>query len=69
MTPTSTPSAAAMETQSTLQRNDPVLTELWETKAKMNAEAGYDPQQLLANAHKEVQALRTAGLLPLGHSR
>jgi hypothetical protein len=45
------------------QRQDPVLAELWEIKAQMNAQAGYNVKQLLENAHTEVLAMRAAGLL------
>jgi hypothetical protein len=33
------------------RRHDPILAELWEVKAKLNAEAGYDVKRLLADAH------------------
>lgn len=62
MTPT-TLTRADPQPDATHQRHDPVLAELWEIKARMNAEAGYDVKQLLANAHKEVQAMKAAGLL------
>ena len=45
------------------QRRDPVLAELWEIKAQMNAQAGYDVRLLLENAHQQVLAMRAAGLL------
>jgi len=45
------------------QRRDPVLAELWEIKAQMNAQAGYDVKLLLKNAHQQVLAMKAAGLL------
>ena len=45
------------------QRHDPVLAELWEIKAQMNAQAGYDVRRLLENAHQQVLAMKAAGLL------
>jgi hypothetical protein len=46
-----------------LQRRDPVLAELWDIKAQMNAQAGYDVKRLLENAHQQVLAMKAAGLL------
>ena len=48
------------------QRRDPVLAELWQIKAEMNAQAGYDVRQLLENAHQQVLAMKAAGLLAAG---
>ena len=45
------------------QRRDPVLAELWEIKAQMNAQADYDVRLLLENAHQQVLAMKAAGLL------
>ena len=45
------------------QRHDPVLAELWEIKAQMNAQAGYDVKRLLENAHQQVLAMKASGLL------
>jgi hypothetical protein len=45
------------------QRRDPVLAELWEIKAQMNAQAGYDVRVLLENAHQQVLNMKAAGLL------
>ena len=46
-------------------RRDPILAELWEIKAAMNAEANYDVKQLLENAHKTVDAMKVAGVLAM----
>lgn len=51
------------------QRHDPVLAELWEIKAQMNAQAGYDVKALLENAHQQVLAMKAAGLLVTGLAR
>jgi hypothetical protein len=40
-----------------------VLAELWAIKAQINAEAGYDVKQLLANAHQAVLAMKADGRL------
>lgn len=45
------------------RRTDPILQELWDTKAQLNREAGYDVSKLLANARKTVQMLQTRGLV------
>jgi hypothetical protein len=45
------------------QKHDPVLAELWEIKAQMNAQAGYDVKRLLENAHQQVLDMKAAGLL------
>jgi hypothetical protein len=45
------------------RRKDPILQELWDTKAKLNSEAGYDVSKLLANARRTVQMLQTRGLV------
>jgi hypothetical protein len=50
------------------QRHDPVLAELWEIKAQMNAQAGYDVRLLLENAHQRVLAMKAAGLLVAGEA-
>jgi len=50
------------------QRHDPVLAELWQIKAEMNAQAGYDVRQLLENAHQQVLAMKAAGLLAAGEA-
>jgi hypothetical protein len=47
----------------TRRRHDPVLAELWAIKAQINAEAGYDVKQLLANAHQAVLAMKADGRL------
>jgi len=67
---TSTPAAASAAVHvAQRQRHDPVLAELWEIKAQMNAQAGYDVRQLLENAHQQVLALKAAGLLAAGTAR
>ncbi len=43
--------------------SDPVLTELWETKALLNQAANYDPAMLAENARKTVAKLQSQGLL------
>ena len=64
---TSTPAAATSAVPVALrQRHDPVLAELWQIKAEMNAQAGYDVRQLLENAHQQVLAMKAAGLLAAG---
>jgi hypothetical protein len=45
------------------RRKDPILQELWDTKATLNREAGYDIGKLLANARKTVQMLQARGLV------
>jgi hypothetical protein len=66
---TSTPAAATSAVPvALLQRHDPVLAELWEIKAQMNAQAGYDVRQLLENAHQQVLALKATGLLAAGEA-
>jgi len=45
-----------------------VLAELWQIKAEMNAQAGYDVRQLLENAHQQVLAMKAAGLLAAGEA-
>lgn len=54
---------ASPVTVAPLQRRDPMLAELWEIKAQMNAQAGYDVRLLLENAHQQVLAMKAAGLL------
>jgi hypothetical protein len=51
------------------QKRDPVLAELWEIKAQMNAQADYDVKRLLENAHQQVLAMKAAGLLATGVTR
>jgi hypothetical protein len=61
---TSTPGDATSPVPiATRRRRDPVLAELWEIKAQMNAQAGYDVKRLLENAHQQVLAMKAAGLL------
>lgn len=45
------------------KRKDPILQELWDTKAILNREAGYDVGKLLASARKTVQMLQVRGLV------
>jgi hypothetical protein len=39
---------------------DSIMAELWAVKARMNAEAGYDVDRLLANVHRMAQQSRGA---------
>jgi hypothetical protein len=39
---------------------DSIMAELWAVKARMNAEAGYDVDRLLANVHRMAQQSRNA---------
>jgi len=49
--PIDNPAATMPITLETPRRNDPILSELWAVKARLNAEAGYDVRRLLADAH------------------
>ena len=44
------------------RRKDPILQDLWDTKAMLNKEAGYDVSTLFANARKTAEMLEARGL-------